>query len=239
MLYARFASGFGPGGITLIPTLSGLPKFGPDRTQNYELGIKADLLDRRLSIDVSAYYIDWRDIQLQVQDPVSRLIFSTNGGKAKSQGLEVSAEVRPSRGLRISGWMAWNDAELTEDFPEGTQAYGVKGNRLPNSARFSGHLSLDQQFPLWGQVEGFAGAAVSRVGDRLSGFGATATTVRNVYPSYTKYDVHVGAQYDTLTVNIYADNLTDKRGVLTGTDVPFTFTYIRPRTIGMSLTKAF
>src|SRR5262249_19538362 len=114
MTYGRFASGYRPGGPNPGPS-SGTPRsYKFDSTVGYELCAKGDLLDDRLSFDVSGYYIDWKDIQLQISDlsgPVSGNYFA-NAGKAKSQGIELSVEARPMSGLTIAGWVSWNDATL-------------------------------------------------------------------------------------------------------------------------------
>jgi len=69
MIYARLASGYRPGGPNPSPGVP--PEFGPDKTKNYELGVKADFLDHTLSIDTSVYYIDWKNIQVFLSNPVT------------------------------------------------------------------------------------------------------------------------------------------------------------------------
>jgi iron complex outermembrane recepter protein len=67
----------------------------------------------------------------------------------------------------------WDDAVLMEAFPSTSTVYGVLGDRLPNSARFSGRLSLQQDFRITGRLTGFAWAAVSYVCDRVGTFKTT------------------------------------------------------------------
>ena len=65
MAYARVASGYRPGG----PNISGIgvpAQYQPDKTKNYEMGLKGDMLGRTLSIDASVYYIDWSNIQVRL-----------------------------------------------------------------------------------------------------------------------------------------------------------------------------
>jgi hypothetical protein len=142
-------------------------------------------------------------------------------------------------GLNISGWVAYNNAELTEGFPPGP-TYGVSGDRLPNSARYTGHVSLEQQFPLWGKATGFVGGAFTYMGDRQSLFTGTAT--RQGFPSYTKTDLRAGMNYDSWAASLFVNNLTDKRGVIgggVGYQPNYAYIYIPPRTIGMSVSKSF
>jgi hypothetical protein len=146
-------------------------------------------------------------------------------------------------GLTIGGWVAWDDAVLTQAFPTGSTAYGVPGDRLPYSSRFSGNLSVDQEFPLANHVTGFVGSTVSYVGDRVGEFAAVAPPPgRQDLPAYARTDVRAGARYDSWTINFYVNNVADKRGLLSGglnTSPSFAFIYIQPRTAGLSLTKTF
>ncbi len=241
MAYARFASGYRPGG----PNGNALPgapsQYAPDKTLNYELGIKGDVLDHVVSLDASVYYIDWKDVQIQLREPVTRFIYYVNAGRAKSQGMEVSVTARPAKGLTITAWGALSEAQLTESFPATSTVRGAAGDRLPFSARFSGNLSIDQQFPLGSRLDGFAGASVSYVGDRKGSFTG-GTGVRQELPAYTQLDLNAGVKRDSWTVNVYANNILDKRGVLIG-GLGFLYTnafnYIPPRTLGLSLLRTF
>jgi outer membrane receptor protein involved in Fe transport len=241
MVYARLASGYRAGGPNAVYAGPGTPPhYDPDKTQSYEIGAKGDFLDRTLTVDASVYYIDWKDIQISLINPQTGITYNANGSQAKSQGVELSIESRPLTGLTIAGWVAWDDAVLTQPFPPTSTTYAVAGDRLPYSSRFSGNVSLEQDFPLSSRVTGFAGAAASYVGDRVGEF--TGTTQRQDLPAYTKIDLRAGTKYDSWTVNVFVNNVADKRGVLNGglgQFPPFGFVYIQPRTIGVSASKAF
>lgn len=241
MLYARLASGYRAGGPNAVYAGPGTPShYDPDKTQSYEIGVKGDFLDRTLSVDASLYYIDWKDIQISLINPQTGITYNANGSRAKSQGLELSLESRPLTGLTISGWVAWGEAELTQAFPATASMYGASGDRLPYSSRFSGNLSVQQDFPLTSRATGFVGAVASYVGDRLGEF--TGTSQRQNLPAYTKIDLRAGAKYDSWTINAYVNNLADRRGVLNGglgQFPPFGFVEIQPRTVGLSASRSF
>jgi iron complex outermembrane receptor protein len=242
MVYARLASGYRPGGPNVNSTLNQLPTFGPDKTQNYEIGVKGDALDHILSFDASLYYIDWKDIQLQLIDPVAHVAVYVNASRAKSQGLELSATARPLKGLTVAAWISLNDAVLTEPFPATSQEYGASGDRLPDSSRFSGNLSVDQTFPIVDRLNGFVGAATSYVGDRLGVFTVRAAPQRQDLAAYVKTDLRAGVKLDTWTGNLFVNNIADRRGLLTGglgTAITENYYYIQPRTIGLFVSKVF
>jgi iron complex outermembrane recepter protein len=194
-----------------------------------------------LSVDTSIYYIDWKDIQVALINPSNGLGFSSNGGNAKSEGLELSVQSKPLPGLTISTALSWNEAVLTQAFPAGS-AQGAVGDRLPYSARFSGNLSLEQKFPISRTVTGFIEGQLSYVGDRQAEFASFyATSAQRQYlPPYARTDLLAGADYGTWTLNLFVNNLADKRGILFAGPSPiYNITIIQPRTAGFSVVKKF
>ena len=76
-VYATAARGYRPGGPNVgLPTGIGCtlnnaysPLYQPDSVWNYELGVKTEFLERRLSVDIALYRIDWKNVQQAVTDP--------------------------------------------------------------------------------------------------------------------------------------------------------------------------
>jgi len=246
MVYSRIASGYRPGGPNPDGIAFGLPlSYKPDKTKNYELGVKGDAFNRGITFDASLYYIDWKDIQLSYVDPNNGFGFNANGSRAKSEGFELSTQLKPAVGLTIGAWVAWNEAVLTRPFPPGSAVYGVPGDRLPFGPRLSGSLSIDEQFPITAKVSGFVGASLSYVGERVGNFTAPPPDIppRQDYSGYAKTDLHAGVNISSWTINLFVNNLTDRRGILFGglgtVPNPAAFTYIQPRTAGMLATVKF
>jgi outer membrane receptor protein involved in Fe transport len=245
MIYMRLASGYRPGGINPA-YFPGIPQtFEPDQTRNYELGLKADFFDKHLSIDSSLYHIDWRGIQLSLTDPTSGENYFTNGSAAKSDGVELTAEVKPANGLRLTGWLTYDNAVLTRAMPYNSTVYGQPGDRLPYSSRFAAYISWDYQFPL-GRLTGSCGSKVSYVGQRVGAFVAAipnATPERQVFPGYTQVDGRAAlGEADRWSLEVYVNNMADRRGIIgggIGTQIPTAFELIQPRTIGFTLSREF
>ena len=245
LLYARLASGYTPGGPNVDYSFYQVPaSFRPATSENYELGAKGALFNQTLTFDASLYYIDWKDVQLTLVDPTTQGQYTANGSRAKSEGVELSLQWRPVTGLTLGGWVTLTDAELTQAFPAASVAadgaYGASGDRLPFSSRFSGNLSVQDDFPLPGQLAGFVGAAVSYIGRREGPF--TTTPERQEFAGYAKTDLRSGLHYRSWTLNAFVTNLTDQRGAFSGgigTVNPPAFFYIQPRTAGVSVAKTF
>jgi iron complex outermembrane receptor protein len=244
MVYARLASGYRAGGNNFgIPNVP--PQFTPDKIKNYELGSKGDFFEHRLSIDASLYYIDWKNLQLPLVTPAPVSFgYTGNAGAAKSEGVELSVQARPIPSLTVAAWVAIANAQLTQNVPGAGQngvIYGFSGDKLPYAARFTGNLSAQQDFPLVGAWTGFAGGMLSYVGAREDVFPA-ASPERQYLPPYAKFDLRVGATSQAWTVNLYMNNVTDRRGLISGgigNVIPYSFYYIQPRTVGVNLARQF
>jgi iron complex outermembrane receptor protein len=245
MIYARLASGYRPGGPNIVP---GEPaKYDPDKTENYEVGFKGDFFDHAVSIDTSIYYIDWKDIQLNLVDSVTHFGFTGNAGSARSTGLELSTHWHVTNTLTMTAWFAFDDAKLTS-WPAAAQAAcdagsgpcAADGARLPLSPRVSGNYSIDQHFHLTTRLLGSVGGEVSYVGNREGVF--PLSTARQQLPEYVKTDLRAGLEYEDWKANFYINNVFDRRGLLSGglgTDLPYSFYYIQPRLVGVSVAWEF
>ncbi len=249
MAYARVASGYRPGGPNYTCTLFPAPcAYKADTSVNYELGLKVSSPDRRVYFDASVYYINWNDIQISVTNPLSA--YFANAGKAKNQGVELSGQWRAAEGLTLAAWVSWSDAVLQEDFPANSGAVGVSGDRLPYAARFSGNISIEESMPVGHGLTATFGAVGSYIGSRATDFaftgGFTGAAPREPDLSgYTKLDLHADLRWGLWAAGLFADNLTDQRGVLYVYNRRYTTPnvegamFIRPRTLGLSLTRSF
>jgi iron complex outermembrane receptor protein len=247
MLYVRAATGYRPGGpnaVTATTAAAGVPlQYKPDTLTNYDLGYKASLFDRRVTIDFSAFYIDWRDIQITTI--FNGITSAGNGGAARSKGAEFAMTWAPVKGLSLLGNVTYTDARLTENAPG---VNGKDGDRLPNVPKWAATLSGDYDFALTDKVGAFVGASVRYVGDRSPRFvtGSPATYVRPTLPSFTTVDLRAGVNLGGFSVEIYGKNIGDERGFnnissnnVNGYAAPLTASLIAPRTIGISFKAGF
>jgi iron complex outermembrane receptor protein len=241
MLYARVASGYRPGGPNL--NLPGVPPMvDSDSLVNYEIGFKSQLFDRTLSIDLAAFYMDWKDIQLGVV--VNGASALANAGSARSQGIEASIAWQPVEGLRLGANGAYTDATLTADMPP--EAGGLDGDRLPNIPKWSGSLTADYSMSVSDTAAVRLGAGLRRTGKRLSDVASSPLSIAT--RGYSALDLNAALTIDDRwTVRAYARNVTDSGGAVSrglSTDAFGQPTHIlviptQPRTIGLALDVAF
>lgn len=247
MVYVRVASGFRPGGPTGLTTTSvyaGAPTtYGPDNLTNYEIGYKAGFPTQRMTVDVSAFDIEWKKIQ--VLSEIQGFIITGNGATARSSGLEFAWTWKPIAGLRWSANAAYTHAYLTTDAPG---IGGRAGDDLPDVPHFSANVAVDYDFPVTSLVNGFVGGNLMYMGSRVSDFVADlpADMNRAVMPAYRTLNLRTGINYGDLTAEVYVKNVTDSYGLtrLYGETIdayspPLAAAVIQPRTFGLSISYKF
>lgn len=119
LAYATVSTGFKGGGVSARPfnaAQARLGVFGPETLTAYEVGLKTDIFNRRLRINVAAFINDYKDIQLQIQDcsnygggPICAVV--ANAGNARFKGVEAELTARPVDGLDIDGSVSYLDAK--------------------------------------------------------------------------------------------------------------------------------
>lgn len=141
MLYATFSQGFRPGAFNRGPSArvqdgtfpyldaSGNPTktktssknfqllvpaaYAPDNLTNWEVGLKTDLFDRKVTLNLSAYYMSWDNIQIGFFNPAAgfgNTAFAANGPTYHIKGVEAQIFARPATGLTIQGSATYNDS---------------------------------------------------------------------------------------------------------------------------------
>jgi len=238
MVYLRVATGFRPGGPNLaVP--GALAEYGPDSVTNYEAGVKTDLLDKRVSLDIATFYIDWKNIQLNEQGPTGN--FTGNAGAAKSEGVEASGSWRPIHGLSITGNVSYTDAQLAAVLPQGGGLFGGPGDELPGSARWRGALNADYEFPLYADWTGVAGASYRYIGQREGQFAPSSATPRWTLPAYDVLDLRLGVKKDQWSATAYIKNVGDSLGQVDNSvaGAVTRVSIIQPRTFGFSVARNF
>src|SRR5690606_24790504 len=88
-LVASYTQGFRFGGIngaTLDPTVPVPFTYGSDEINNYELGLRSAWADNRVTFDVTAFFIDWNNLQILQRAGI--YAFVDNVGAAEVKGIE-------------------------------------------------------------------------------------------------------------------------------------------------------
>ncbi len=237
MLFARFATGFRPGGPNTVTP--GLPAtFNPDRTENFEVGLKSRFWDGRGTLEITGYDTRWRDIIVVVQS--GGFAGYTNGGDADIKGVEGSLTLRPVPQLTLAATGAYSDSRVNSVTPAGVTALAV-GDPLPYNPKFSGSLSAEYRAQIANDLTGYGSAVYRYSGARHAVFSSSQFAPDYVMPAYSLLDLHVGVEKGPYVVDLFVKNVTDERAQIAAN----TFfnlaevTVARPRTFGIAITARY
>lgn len=256
MVYAQYSRGFksgyfnsqslqsAPGGNRSVP-LAVLP----ETIDAYEVGFKSDLLDRRLRLNMSAFYYDYKNLQVNAFiDPTNRI--TINAAAATIKGLEAEIQLVPVSGLNLSFSGAYLQASY-EDFPGAptftprtgppwglaVSQFNAAGNDLPNSPRFSGSASATYR------TEGFGGKfSFNSTLYYNSGFSFDPQN-RLKQSQFALLSGNIGwsTADDHFAISVWGNNLTNRRVLATANPIAGgdALTPRSPRTYGVRLSAKF
>lgn len=246
MIYGRVANGYRPGGPNLIygGSGSGNVSFSPDQLWNYELGLRQYFGAGGSFVNLSAYHIDWSNIQ-QVKNigGVNQLV---NAGNAQIDGIEASSTVHILSGLNVDAAAAYTDARLTDPTPD--LGIDYTNARLPLTARFTFTAAPRYHFTLSDTYSGNATLAFRYVGNRTAGYADSSVAPLYKLPSYETVDLNLSLRNaEGWELNPYLKNIFDARGQVSANTVtnqyvpsaPVPVVIEQPRTVGVVLRKAF
>lgn len=203
MLYAGVnrgtkAGGFNSGGAQFYPVFAA--QFGQETLTNYEAGIKGVFLDRKLSVDMSAFYYDYKDYQTFSSVNAALQVFNVD---AVIKGFEYDLMLRPVSGLELRASGSYLDTKQ-KDVPLPTG--GTSDFPMPNAPKFSAQFSERFSVPL-GTGELYEMVTYSRVGKRSNTAIAYAP---EGLPAYDRWDLRVGYDLDRFSLAFSVRNFTDE-----------------------------
>jgi iron complex outermembrane receptor protein len=261
-LYANVSKGFRLGGANRpVPAnqkvldaisqigLPGLPpkSFAPDSLWNYEVGSKSSLWDRRVTFNVSAFVLKWKNIQQDVALGSSGFDFETNTGNATSYGLEADLQARVTENLTLKASGGLTHATFDSDVPDlgrpldddGNQdtskPYNVrKGDQLQGVPVATANIGADYHWAINDGVGAFVRANAQWTG-KSHGQLLRSDPDHN-RPSYVVFDASAGVNFDKWEFTAFVKNAANNHTAIqhpTVQYVPEAY-YLRPRTIGVS-----
>lgn len=148
LAYASVDRGFKAGGfnIGLITSVAERTQVDPEYLTSYEIGLKSTLFDRKLRLNLSAFYYDYTDLQVL---SVNRQAGSTvptlgldNAADATIKGIEIEATAVPTDWLDLGFNMGVLDAKY-RNYTSGAidpatgQPRDFSGNRLPGAPKLT------------------------------------------------------------------------------------------------------
>jgi iron complex outermembrane receptor protein len=111
-LYASYNRGFKSGTYSMSSIL--VPAVEPQTIDAFEVGVKSQLLDDRLRLNLAAFYYDISDYQARSASGTSPTAVLLNAAEVDIEGVEAEFELAATDNLRIFGSATWLDAEFAE-----------------------------------------------------------------------------------------------------------------------------
>ena len=239
MYYLTWSEGFRPGllnrpvgrtspdGSYTVP-----PSIDSDEITNTEFGWKTILQDGRLRFNGSVFMVDVEGLQSTIFDPsIVNLFFSDNAADGDIKGVEGDFTYFTNReGFTVSGAFSLLDTELTKKLVPTNDV--TVGGDMAFAPGMQFNLRFRQEWEMSNGNLGHAQLAITHSDDSYSDIMEMNKARQD---SFTYMDVRVGVSNDTMTAELYIDNLNDERAEISNT---FVFdrqrvSYIRPTTIGI------
>ncbi len=145
--YATYARSYKSGGINL----SGLPldlsnnpilsaaTVKPEKVNHYELGLKTQFLDRRLTLNLAGFWTEISDYQATVTNGQLGVLrgYLANAGKVRTRGLEFDSAFRPTDRFSVYANGAYTDAKYVK-FVDAPCPPELSGGSAPTATSLPG-----------------------------------------------------------------------------------------------------
>jgi len=237
-VFASFKTGFKSGGIdnSALPSASLLGFQDPDPAVREavaqgliyqsetaiggEVGVKSQFDDRNFTLNATAFYYVFDDLQVQNFDAVNIQFQTLNAGEVTTKGLDVSWNWRtPVDGLSLSGNLAYLDAAFSDTFIAGL-GVDLDGREVARAPDLSGNFAFDWAVPLGDSLEFMVGGNAIFTGSYFTNVD-TLNDLRQ--DSYVAFDARasIGDADGKWKLSLIGVNLGDEIWVNTSGGRPF------------------
>jgi len=234
-LFGRIEQAVRPAGVSEAG--GAFERYHGDRVTLLEIGARSRDWRDDLSGEISAGWVEWRDVQADIVTPGGDLV-TDNVGDGVIHFASVKAAWRPSPALEVSGGLFINDSSLTPTRP------GIIGGGradIPNVAPIGAQLSLSHET---GEVGGLTlrlGADLRYIGQSRLGVGPSLDVPQGGYLR-SELTARLGDERRAATLRI--SNPLDEAGIRYGIGSPYQLSEpqiipVRPLTVRLSFDAAF
>jgi iron complex outermembrane receptor protein len=223
MVYGSWSKGYKTGGWTtrlsnpIVPAVA--PDFDEEKATTYELGVKTQLLEKRLNLSAAIFQTDYDGIQLNFQEGVSPTI--RNAGDARLKGGELELNAAITDAFTVSASFGYNDAKYTRIEPQALVAANpfqlgtAVGGELPKTPKTKLNISPRYEFAL---AEGAAVVLIADYTRTSSMRNDTEGTLLINRPGTDMFNAGITykAGSGNWDVTVGGTNLSDERYLTTG-----------------------
>jgi len=217
------------------------------------VGSKNDLMDHRVRINTSLFLIDWSNIQQVIGLSGCGFAYTSNLGKARSQGMDFQADLALAKNLVAGIAFGYNDAKFTQTVTspaggrmvtDGDHIFGWPWS-LGISAQYNFHLFQERGGYLRLDYQYQARQSTLTSGNNPENGSYTPWGVFSL-PKTSQLSLRAGVKLAEWDVSLFCNNLTGDHAILSSSPSPnFGFpgglvgyeqSTFRPRTYGVTVT---
>lgn len=233
MTYATVAKGYRSGGFNPHAPAdeSEYQSYDAEELWSWEIGTKNVFFDNRLILNISAYYMDIKDMQVSeaviVEGVNQSTSYISNAAEATSKGIELEINGRITKGLTLSAAFGYNDIEF-DKFKDSAGDYSDNKNPLAPEYTFS--LGA-----LYRHSSGFTAKI-----DYL-GYGEMYLGKTNEFPmdAYEIVNMKLGYETEAFDIYLYGKNIFDEKYDLDGYFDGYYTMYSDPGEVGLEAVYRF
>ncbi|MGI4876514.1 MAG: TonB-dependent receptor [Janthinobacterium lividum] len=157
MAYAQFSTGFKGGGINPRPFFpTQVQPFNPETIKSYEIGLKTELFDRKVRLNLAGFLSQYNDIQLALLSCPQFSPFAgfpcalpANVGDAIIKGGEAEISARPTEALTIDASLSYVDFKYRGSSAATLATAGISlGDTTPYNPKWKWSAGIQYAIPL-------------------------------------------------------------------------------------------
>ena len=215
--------------IPMSPFCSG-PMFSPtferEEAKHTEIGLKSDLLDGRMRLNVSAWNTDFENLQTQTLR-LDGAFAVVNVEGATSKGVEIETDFAVTEAVTLSASVQFLDATFADGLPALSPGFPpVGGMNIPFSSETTANVGVTFEQPVSGNAWRFYGAANLYYRDDY--FNSGDPTPDRVQDGYTLLSFKLGYRNDNWDFSAWCRNCSDERPTWSNFQIPFDGLLIAP-----------
>lgn len=244
--YGSYSTSFNPSDPTLEDAQGNRGRFAPTLGKNYEIGVKYDLLNRRLNLNAAVFQNQLENALVQSDVGVLNTLgnrFYIASGTRRSRGAEISGAFQLRNDLSVTGGVTYTDA-IYKGFPASAgkaASAPIPNSRAEKTPRWSSNIYTRYERSE-GYLKGFgAGLGLSWQGSRIGSNGAQtfASPYPLILPSFTKTDAYASYRFNKFAeVAVNVDNAFNKL-IFVNATVGSNIEVAAPRTVSLRTTFNF
>jgi iron complex outermembrane receptor protein len=199
-LYAKYIRGFHAGGFNTVVNNPALLTYDPEEADSYELGVKALVLDQRLQLGASVFYLRIDNALVPQSDPgTPPVTVQQNVAAAQTTGLEVDLTAKLTDELSMIASAGAYENSVSRGGPLGL-------DRRPFVPEYTASLVANVEHPL---ADGLTGIARLGYRHRSGGLVLAPSELGLKLDSYNLLDAQLGIRRGNLELTVFVRNALD------------------------------